>query len=69
MLKIGTDGSGVRGVVRGCPACEFKAAEHITYVLSTWWLFEDSGLYKTEIVYCPFCGEKLPALDGWRVIL
>ena len=68
MLKISTDGGGVKVVVRGCPICKDKGSDNISYVLSSWWLFEDAGLYKTKIFYCPFCGEKLPALDGWRVI-
>lgn len=62
MLKIGTDGS-VKNKIVGCPGCDTDGTENMTYYNSQWYYDK-----YTKIMCCPFCGMKLPPLDGWIVI-
>ena len=70
MLRLGTDGSGVKSVIFGCPFCE--DGKYIIYELSSWYATTGREIDTIHdigpIEYCPYCGEKLPSLDGWMVI-
>ena len=67
MIKISTDGSGVREVIIGCPFCDHVEAENLRWHLSSWWVDPnmDNRRYSFEVKFCPFCGEELPNIEEW----
>jgi hypothetical protein len=67
MVKVDTDGSGFGNVIIGCPGCDIKETWQMRYNNCQWWIDpeRDQGRHSFRILYCPFCGIKLPFLDGW----
>jgi len=70
MIRIATDGSGAKNVIIGCPFCE--EGESIMYELSSWYIDNGREIDTIHTVgpikYCPYCGGKLPSLEGWVIV-
>ena len=77
MLRIGTDGSGYTTVIRGCPYCDNPDGEseerinrdRIRYKHDSHWIINGgTDRMSFRIRFCPFCGNKLPSLEGWAIV-
>lgn len=69
MIRLGTNGSGVVVVIKGCPFCDDVGTKNMRYHFSHWTIDPnmDADRYSFDIKYCPCCGNFLPHLDGHAV--